>query len=154
MFLKNPVLGIGKGNIYDYGKQLFKKGIKFSNKYGLLAPVMTDFHNGYFTILICSGTIGFVLFMIYAVKLFVRTSRHVFRDDSLKESVFPCLYAYLCAYAVYAFIDEALLFNLSFMVVFFWLMLGYASCFLVRYEPDHPVKRVRFLGMSFRRTFF
>jgi len=152
MFLRHPVLGIGKGNIYDTGKQLFEKGIKFSDKYGLLSPLMTDFHNGYLTILVCSGAVGFVLFMIFGLKLLKHTTRYVFRDERLRESTFPCLYAFLCAYIVYAFVDEALLFNVSFMVMFFWLLLGYAACFLVRYEPDHPLERIRLLGLSLRRT--
>lgn len=152
MFLKHPLMGIGKGNIYETGKQMFEKGIKFSNKYGMLSPLMTDFHNGYLTILVCSGAVGFLFFLIFGLKLIKHTTQHVFRDDSLKESTFPCLYAFLCAYVVYAAVDEALLFNVSFMVVFFWLILGYASCFLRHYEPDHPLKRIKLLGISLRRT--
>ena len=152
MFLKNPVMGIGKGNIYDYGKQMFVNGVKFSDKYGALAPLMTDFHNGYLTILVCSGAVGFLLFAIFGLRFFIHITKHVFREDGLNESTLPCMFSFLCAYAVYAFIDEALLFNVSIMVIFSWLIMGYASCFLVRYEPDHPLKHFRIPGGRLRRT--
>ena len=152
MFLKNPVMGIGKGNIFDYGNSMFENGVKFSDKYGLLAPLMTDFHNGYITIMVCSGAIGLILFVIFGVRFFIGLTRHVFRDDSLKESTLPCMYAFLCAYVIYAFIEEAMLFNLLFMVVFFWMILGYASCFLVSYEPDETKGTFTFFGKSFSKT--
>ena len=152
MFLQHPVMGVGKGNIYDYGRRMFVNGVKFSDKYGLLAPLMTDFHNGYLTILVCSGVVGFLIFTIFGLKCIKHLSMHVFRRQNLKESTLPCMYAFLCSYVVYAFIEEALLFNLLFMVVFFWLILGYASCFLVKFEPDHSKGHFRLFGRSFRKT--
>lgn len=152
MFSHFPILGVGKGHVYSYGQQMFENGIKFSATYGILAPVMTDFHNGYITILVCSGIVGFVLFCIFGLRLFKHISMHVFRDDSLTESVLPCMYAFLCSYVVYAFIEEALLYNLLFMVLFFWLILGYTSCFLVQYEPYHHSDSFYFLGRRYRKT--
>ena len=152
MFLRNPVLGIGKGNIYDYGRGMFVDGVKFSKKYGLLAPLMTDFHNGYLTVLVCSGAVGFLLLAVFGLKCFKHLSINVFRGENLKESTFPCMYAFVCAYSVYAFIEEALLFNVLFMVVFFWLILGYASCFMVKFEPDHSKGHFKLFGRTFRKT--
>lgn len=154
MFLQNPILGIGKGNIYEYGNRMFEDGVKFSNHYGDLAPVMTDFHNGYLTILVCSGAVGFILFCIFGIRFFASTTRHVLRDEKLQNSVFPCMYSFLCGYVIYSFIEVTLLFNLMFTVLFFWLILGYTSCFLTKNIPDHPVERVKFLGLSFRKTLF
>ncbi len=152
MFAENPVIGIGKGNIYEYGNRMFENGIKFSKSYGILAPIMTDFHNGYITILICSGVIGFVLFCIFGLRFFKHITLHVFRDDSLSESVLPCMYAFLCSYCVYSFIEVGLLFNINFMVLFFWLILGYTSCFLVKYEPDRTLGTFVLFGRTFRRS--
>lgn len=152
MWKVDPVMGVGKGNIYGYGQKMFESGIKFSKNYGILAPLMTDFHNGYLTILVCSGVVGFVLFTIFGLKVFKHISGHVFTDGSLRESTLPCMYAFLCAYAVYAFIEEALLYNLMFNVAFFWLILGYTSCFLLKYEPDHPLSHFTVFGKKFRRT--
>ena len=154
MFLSHPVLGIGKGNIYEYGNRMFENGVKFSNHYGDLAPVMTDFHNGYLTILVCSGAVGFILFCIFGIRFFASTTRHVLRDEKLQNSVFPCMYSFLCGYVIYSFIEVTLLFNLMFTVLFFWLILGYTSCFLTKNIPDHPVEHVKILGVSLRKTLF
>ena len=154
MFLSHPVLGVGKGNIYEYGNRMFENGVKFSNKYGDLAPILTDFHNGYLTILVCSGAIGFILFCIFGIRFFAATTKHVMRDDSLQQSIFPCMYSFLCSYVFYSFIEVTLLFNIMFTVLFFWLILGYTSCFLTKNIPDHPVEHVTILGIKLRKTLF
>ena len=112
---------------------------------------MTDFHNGYITILVCSGIIGFVLFCIFGLRFFKHITMHVFCDDSLKESVLPCMYSFLCAYVIYSFIEVGLLYNINFMVIFFWLILGYTSCFLVKYEPNRELGTFVLFGKTFRR---
>ena len=152
MFKENPVLGIGKGNVYEMGNRLFEHGIKFSDRYDILAPLLTDFHNGYLTIMVCTGAVGFLLFLIFWLRLFTRLTVHVFRQEGLKESTLPCMYAFLCAYLVYATIEEALLYNIMFTVVSFWMIMGYASCFLVQFEPDEEKGSFRLFGRTYPKT--
>ena len=155
LFLSSPAVGIGKGNIYNYGLNMFENGVKFSERYtSELGPFMTDLHNGYLTILVSSGVFGFVFFLIFLVRFFTKTTKHVMRDDKLQQSVFPCLFSFLAAYLVYSFIEVTLLFNITFTVVFFWMILGYASCFLTINQPDHPVEHVKFLNFKLRKTMF
>lgn len=146
MFAEHPVMGIGKGNIYEYGNRMFKDGIAFSKSLGAFAPFFTDFHNGYITIVICSGLVGFALFCLFALRFFKHITIHVFRRDGLKESVLPCMFAFLLAYAVYSFIEVGLLYNINFMVIIFWLIMGYTSCFLVDYEPDEELGSYELFG--------
>ena len=154
MFIKRPVFGIGKGNIDYYGKEMFEDGVKFSKKYGDLAPFLVDFHNGYLTILVCSGITGFAFFCIFILKFFAKTTKHVLRDESLHQSAFPCLFSFISAYMIYSLIEVTLLFNLMFTVVFFWMILGYTSCFLTKNVPDHPIDHITLFGKKFRRTLF
>lgn len=138
LFSDFPLFGIGKGNIYNYGEEKFDNGIAFSDLYGKeLAQFVTDFHNGYAMILVCSGIVGFVIFSIFGLRFAKHISIYVFKDENLKESILPCMYSFLCAYLVYAFFEKALLYDVSFTVLFFWLIMGYVSCFLCKYEPDH-----------------
>lgn len=138
MFRVSPLFGVGKGNIYTYGETMFEHGVAFSDLYGkMLSAFVTDFHNAYATILVCSGVFGFALFSIFGLRFAKHITIHVFKDSSLKESVLPCMYAFLCSYLAYAFIEKALLYDISFTVLFFWLIMGYVSFFLCRYEPDH-----------------
>lgn len=153
MFTQHPVLGIGRGNVYDYGKETFENGIKFSADYKELAPFLTDFHNAYISLLVCSGVLGFAAFAVFGLRFFKNITVYVFHDDSLHESVLPCMYSYLCSYAIYSFIEVGMLYHVAFVVVFFWLILGYTSCFLVRrYEPDRTLGRFTVFGRSFRKS--
>ena len=154
MFLKHPVVGIGKGNIDCYGKRMFENGVKFSNHYGDLAPFMVHFHNGYLTMLVCAGALGLILFAVFGVRFVIATTRHELRDERLQQSAFPCMFSFLCAYLVYSFIEVTLLFNILFTVVFFWLILGYTSCHLTKNIPDHPVEHLMIFGKPFRKTLF
>ena len=152
MFTVNPVIGVGRGNIFEIGERMFENGVKFSDKYGWFAPYITDFHNGYIMIIISAGLLGFVLFVIFGTRFFVHITRHVLRNRTLSDSMLPCMYAFLCAYLAFAMVEITLLFNLTFMVVSFWLILGYTSCFLRQFEPDHPLTHFTVLGKKFRRT--
>lgn len=151
LFSDFPLFGIGKGNVYSYGESKFDNGIYFSNIYGeALSAFATDFHNGYATILVCSGIIGFALFSIFGLRFAKHVSIHVFKDKNLKESILPCMYSFLCAYLVYSFIEKALLYDVSFTVLFFWLIMGYVSCFLCKYEPDYQ-DGIYLFNKKFRR---
>lgn len=154
MFKDFPLFGIGKGNVYAYGEMMFENGIKFSDIYGdFLSQFVTDFHNGYATLLVCTGILGFIVFVIFGVRFLLKITVHVFRDDSLVESVLPCMYSFICAYLVYAFFEKALLFDVSFIVMFFWLILGYTSCFLEKYENDHS-KSIYIGKLRLRKSLF
>ena len=154
MFLKYPVFGVGKGNVDYYGKEMFTDGVKFSKRYGDLAIFLVDFHNGYLSILVCSGLIGFILFSIFIIRFFASTTRHVLRDNSLQQKAFPCLFSFICSYMIYSLVEVTLLFNLMFAIVFFWLILGYTSCYLTKNMPDHPVEHIKLFGIKFRKTLF
>ena len=148
MISEHPVMGVGKGNIYDYGNQLFENGIAFSKNLGSSAPFFTDFHNGYLTIIVCSGVVGFALFCFFALRFAKHITGHVFRNENLKESVLPCMFAFMCSYSVYSFIEVGLLYNINFMVVIFWLIMGYTSCFLVEFEPYEKLSSYKLFGRS------
>ena len=37
-------------------------------------------------------------------------------------------------------------------IIFFWLILGYTSCFLVKYEPDSTLGTFVLFGRTFRKS--
>lgn len=154
MFADSPVFGIGKGNIYTYGEERFENGILFSDLYGdWLAAFATDFHNGYATILVCAGVLGFLAFTVFGFRLFIHVTPYVFKEQNLNESIFPPMFSFGCAYLVYAFFEKALLYDISFTVLFFWMILGYISCFMVKFEPeDH--RSVYVFKKRLRRSLF
>lgn len=124
VFYNNPLLGVGKENIVLYADRLLEKGLKYS-----------DLHNGYLTILVSNGLIGFVLFIGFAVSLGRHCIKSLFLEKkNLKKSPFPCLFAFIFAYCIYSVIEKTLLLEQSYMVVIFWYVLGYASCYMKRYD--------------------
>lgn len=147
LFTNNPIFGIGKGNLYEYGERYLSNGFEFTDSYGdYLSAVSTDLHNGYLTILVCAGIVGFSLFAIFGIKFAKHFIFAMFADKKdIQSDVLPCIFAFLCAYLIYSLFEKTILYDFSFMVVFFWLMLGYASCYLLRYEPSHSPEYNRVL---------
>lgn len=125
LYQKNPIMGIGKGNILEYGNRYLARGFQFF-----------DLHNGYLTILISCGTVGLGLFLVFAVLAARKVAKTVFRRFSQRgERELVILFSSLCAYAVYALFERALLFDITFMVVSFWMLFGYTMNEVFAEEP-------------------
>lgn len=121
MFKKNPIMGIGRGNIVDYGQKYINGGLIFS-----------DFHNGYLTILVSWGLIGFSIFIVFSILIAILMCKTLFKI----EKPYPNLFAIIVGYCIYSFIEKTLLSEITFMVVIFWLILGYAMSYIKNYEQQ------------------
>lgn len=132
LYGKNPFMGIGKGNILEYGNRYLAKGFSFS-----------DLHNGYLTILISCGTIGIIIFMLFATLVASNIIRAL-QKGNFDSNEFPILFSAIGSYCLFACFEKALLFDITFMVVIFWLMLGYAMNYSVIYGNQgakyNPIK--------------
>ncbi len=126
--IKNhPILGVGKGNITIYGNRYNNNKMKYS-----------DLHNGYLTIIVCSGFIGFFFFMGFTICLGWRMVKTIFTvKPTIRSDIFPCLASFIAAYCVYAFFEKTLIYDITIMTTFFWLILGYATVFMERYEGEN-----------------
>ena len=124
VFANYPIFGVGKENIVLYGSRLMEKGFKYS-----------DLHNGYLTILVGNGLVGFVIFLGFALAFGKHLFKSVFLEKSdLKSSPFICIFSFLCAYCVYALIEKTILLEHSYMIAMFWYFIGYASCYMKQYD--------------------
>ncbi len=132
IFINYPLFGMGKANLVPYAQQYIEGGLHFS-----------DLHNGYVTILVCSGIVGFVIFLAFAIHLCRHMVKSLFMEKkNLRRTIFPCLFSFIFSYCVYSLFEKALLYEQSFMVLIFWAVLGYASVFMLKY--DHINDRIRF----------
>ena len=129
--LRNPVFGAGKGDLYNIIVETIGKRSYFADDY-LTNIFIADMHNGYIGILVSSGILGFALFMTFLVR-FIRMTLPVWFVERriMTYSVYPCMIALLGAYLGYALIERTILFDFTFIVVTFWLLLGYMSCYAV-----------------------
>lgn len=122
----HPIFGVGKGNITMYGNRYNDNKMKYS-----------DFHNGYITIIVCSGFVGFIFFLGFAICLGWRMLNTIFRTKPVITSdIFPCMASFIAAYCVYSFFEKTMVFEVSFMITFFWLILGYATACMAKYEGE------------------
>ncbi len=127
IFSKRPLLGIGSTNIVDYGKIYFESGIAFSN-----------FHNGYVSILVCNGLVGFVLFMTFLVLVLFNMIKFFLENCSrLKDTVFVNLFIGVLSYLIFALFEKTLLSEINFMGIFFWTFLGYIMAFFMNYRKEN-----------------
>ena len=127
LFEKFPILGIGKANIIDYGKE-YLGGLKYE-----------DFHNGLITIIISYGLIGFIIFMIFAITVGKTILKALFRyrdKNRIDGRVLTFLTAFCAAYCIYSMFEVALLADLSYRVLIFWLFVGLAMSYTSSYEKS------------------
>ena len=129
LFKISPIIGISNGNIVFYSEEYSNGALSYSYH-------KSDFHNGYLTLLVSTGIIGFMLFGIFGFRFAKHSAQHLFlQKKPYKNDIYPCLFAFLFAYLIYALFERALLYDISFMVMWFWLMMGYLSCYIAKLEP-------------------
>ena len=120
IFKHHPWLGIGRANLGLYGKKYLKNGLTHP-----------DLHNGYLTILVSCGIIGFTIFAIFSFLVALDMCKFLFISvDFNYFGVFSRLFSVLVSYCAYCLFEKAILFDMTFMVGFFWSMLGYAVSYM------------------------
>lgn len=126
LFRYHPILGIGRGNLLNYGAQYLEKGLKYN-----------DLHNGYLTVLVCSGIIGFSIFFCFGICVAVKMCKYLFKSRYEYEiNVFPNLFAAIIGYCVYSLFEKTIFTEITFMVMAFWLILGYAMSYMRNYIDE------------------
>ncbi|MBR1732048.1 MAG: O-antigen ligase family protein [Ruminococcus sp.] len=129
LFKISPVFGIGNGNIILFSQQNLSGTLAFNYH-------NHDLHNGYLTILVSSGVLGFCLFAVFGFRFTKHTVSNLFkRQKADSQDILPCLFAFCCGYLIYSLFEKALLFDISFMVMWFWYMIGMTGVYLNKYEP-------------------
>lgn len=129
LFKLSPIIGISNGNIIFYSEEYANGALSYSYH-------QSDLHNGFLTILVSTGVIGFLLFAIFGFRFAKHSAQHLFlQKKTFRGDVYPCLFAFLSAYLFYSLFEKALLYDISFMVMWFWLMMGYMSCYIAKFEP-------------------
>lgn len=124
IFKHHPIFGVGRASLISYGKKYIEGGL-----------INLDLHNGYLTILVCHGVVGFVIFGLFSFVVAVDICKHLFFCfNKPYYSVFSRIFSALVAYCGYCMFEKAILFDVTFMVGFFWIMLGYAVSYIHNFE--------------------
>ncbi len=129
LFKISPIIGIANGNIVSYSGEYLNGSLSYSYH-------ENDLHNGFLTILVSTGIIGFMLFGIFGFRFAKHAAQHLFlQKNTFRNDIYPCLFSFLFAYLGYSLFEKALLYDISFMVIWFWLFMGYTSCYIAGFEP-------------------
>lgn len=136
---QNPIMGIGKANIVEYGTKYLG-----SLKYTQLGDFQyVDFHNGLLTIVVSFGLVGFNIFMILAVTIAKTILKAIFRfkEQSRKDGEVLVLIAAFCAaYCAYSMFEAALFADDSYRVFIFWIMIGFGLSYVFKYQKKKKIE--------------
>lgn len=120
IFKHHPWIGIGRANLNLYAKKYIEGGLRHP-----------DLHNGYLTILVSTGIIGFAIFALFSLLVSLDICRYLFIFVNKNcFGIFCKFFSALVAYCGYCLFEKAILFDMTFMVGFFWLILGYAVSYI------------------------
>ena len=120
IFKHNPIIGMGRANLLLYSKRYIKNGL-----------IHPDLHNAYLTILVCYGMLGFSIFIVFSFIVALEVCNHLFKSTHKKYfGTFVRLFSALVAYCGYCLFEKAIVFDMTFMVGFFWAVLGYANAYI------------------------
>ena len=128
-----PLFGIGKDNITDYGVN-YLGGIRYTD---LAGYHYVDFHNGLLTIAVSFGIVGLSLFLVMALTIAKSVLRCIFRHKirSRRDGNALVILAAFCAgYCVYSMFEAALFTDYTYRVCIFWLLLGFAMSYVMKYH--------------------
>lgn len=131
LFQKFPLFGMGKANLVDYG-ETYLGGLRYE-----------DLHNGLLTIMVCYGIAGLIIFLIFAITVAKTLFKAIFRYKAETRSdryVLVLLAAFAAAYCAYSMFEVALLVDIAYRIVIFWLLLGTATCYANSYEHSSFLK--------------
>ncbi len=124
LYSYNPLFGIGKSNILHFGEIYLSNGFLYS-----------DLHNAYMSILVSYGLLGFVLFLlitIYVCRYIIKALKKTMVASKGTELII--LFSAISAYCAYSFFEKALLLDITFIVIYFWLFLGYTMSYIASFS--------------------
>ncbi len=156
VLLNNPVFGVTKGNLYDYISAAGLKTPCPADSDPFEKIFSCDMHNGYLMILVAAGILGFLLFMTFLVRIVSMTVPVWFVHRRIMiYSAYPCLLALMVAYFVYALVEKTVLFDISFLVMTFWMVLGYLTCYALDFGYDRRGKTdFKIFGKNIRKRLY
>ena len=133
LFEVKPILGVGKANIVPYGERYLVNGFRFF-----------DLHNGYLTILVSCGLVGFELFLLFLIELLRKAYYLVKKFTTIPEKDQQTVSVFISAllgYGAYAMFERTILFDITFMVIIFWVILGHFMSCALAYESEKERKK-------------
>lgn len=115
-----PIFGISKNTIYDYSKEYIE------DKQWLI-PLETSLHNGYVTVLVASGIVGALIFVLFLMLNMIPMIKTAFTRAAADNYI---LYA-MCLAVTISFLmvecfEARILYRTEIFTAVFWIICGFA----------------------------
>lgn len=119
-FMKHPVIGIGYRNIDN----VLEAGL---SEYDYRNSSAGGLHNGYLTVLVSSGIVGFSLYaLLISIILWKILNIFRFRKENKTAVMLACL---VPSFLVGDLVESRILLTFNNVSVFFWILIGYVMYF-------------------------
>lgn len=116
-FKQSPVFGIGRENIYDFGKSELEGG-KWSESLKI-----GGLHNIYITVLVSSGIIGFLLMATFAALSLLKMARGLFLKGQ-RNAWYIISFTMIILFYITEFVEARILYQVGIFYVIFWIYIG------------------------------
>lgn len=120
VFLQHPFFGVTREGIYQYSMPYITLNWLESSLHG------AGLHNGYLMVLVSSGIFGFVILGIYFISVMVTLFKKIRRSDGFIKLLLSFFLILMIAILVHEMVESHIMYRVTYFVVFFWSMVGYA----------------------------
>jgi hypothetical protein len=120
VFLQHPFFGVTREGIYQCSVPYITLKWLESSLHG------AGLHNGYLMVLVSSGIFGFVILGIYVISVLVTLFKKIRRSDGFIKLLLSFFLILMIAILVHEMVESHIMYRVTYFVVFFWSMVGYA----------------------------
>lgn len=130
-FKEDPIFGIARENVSE------RVAVNLKDDYWFRDLQRGGLHNIYITVLVCSGIVGFIFFMLIVLNLIIRCIRYVFTGNMIKNKGVPLIIIpVLIVQLIMEFLEARILYQVNIFYILFWCMAGYFVYFFNQSEKD------------------
>ncbi|UZT81245.1 O-antigen ligase family protein [Caproicibacterium sp. BJN0003] len=120
VFSQHPFFGVTREGIYQYSMPYITLNWLESSLHG------AGLHNGYLMVLVSSGIFGFVILGIYIISVLGTLFKKIRRSDGFIKLLLSFFLILMIAILVHEMVESHIMYRVTYFVVFFWSMVGYA----------------------------
>ncbi|CAB1241797.1 putative O-Antigen ligase [Ruminococcaceae bacterium BL-4] len=120
VFCQHPFFGVTREGIYQYSVPYITLKWLDPNLHA------AGLHNGYLMVLVSSGTFGFAILGIYLISVMVTLFKKIRRSDGFIKLLLSFFLILMIAISVHEMVESHIMYRVTYFVVFFWSMVGYA----------------------------
>jgi O-antigen ligase len=118
LFMNKPLLGTSPRGTFPYAEEIDPDGFLFETQY--------EVHNGYLSLLVTTGIIGFIVMVLLFIRHIIPIKKLIQSNHSLNSENILCI-TYLVMILIFTFFFTNIFFTNNIETMLFWLCLGFVQ---------------------------